>query len=112
MPSRRDLIRMTPEEVHAYLAGQRRIIVVSIGPDGMPHPMPRNYRLDDEGRVVMTSFRQSHKVRNIERDPRASLLVESGEGYSDLKAVIIYADVEIIAEPEAVRAQMSRIQAT
>jgi hypothetical protein len=38
MPSRRDLIRMTPEEVQAYLGDQRRIIVVTIGPDGMPNP--------------------------------------------------------------------------
>ena len=111
MPARRELIRMTAEEVAAYLAEQRRIIVVTIGADGMPHPMPMNYGVDEAGRVVMTTFRKSQKVRNVIRDPRATLLVESGEGYSDLKAVILYADVEIIDEPEAVRTEMGRIRA-
>ena len=111
MPSRRDLIQMTPEEVRAYLEEQTRIIVVTNGPDGMPHPMPMNYGVDDEGRILMTTFRKSQKVRNIERDPRATLLVESGEGYSDLKSVIAYADVEIIDEPEEVARAMSGIRA-
>jgi PPOX class probable F420-dependent enzyme len=111
MPSRRDLIRMSPAEVQAYITEQRRIIVVTIGPDGMPHPMPMNYGVDEQGRVVMTTFRKSQKVRNVERDPRATLLVESGEGYSDLKAVILFAEVEIVDDPETVRGEMSRIRA-
>jgi PPOX class probable F420-dependent enzyme len=109
MPSRRDLIRMTPAEMQAYLAARRRIIVVTIGPDGMPHPMPMNYGLDDQGRVIMTTFRKSQKVKNVERDPRATLLVESGDAYAELKAVILFADVEIIDEPEAAREQMAWI---
>lgn len=40
MPSRRETIAMTPSELSAYLAEQRRIILVTIGPQGMPHPMP------------------------------------------------------------------------
>lgn len=111
MPSRRDLIRMTAEEVQAYLGAQRRIILITVGADGMPHPMPMNYGLDDEGRVLMTTFRKSQKVRNVERDPRATLLVESGNDYADLKAAILFADVEIIDDPEAVRTLMSRIRA-
>lgn len=112
MPSRRDLIRMTPEEVRAYLGAQRRIVVVTVGPDGMPHPMPMNYGLDDAGRVIMSTFRKSQKVRNLERDPRAALLVESGEGYSDLKAVILFADVEIVDDPAQVRALMNLMKAS
>ena len=112
MPSRRALIRMTPEEVRAYLGEQRRIILVTIGPDGMPHPMPMNYGLDGAGRVIMSTFRKSQKVKNLERDPRATLLVESGEGYGDLKAIILFADVEIVDEPEQVRALMDLMKAS
>ncbi len=111
MPSRRDLISMTPEEVRAYLTEQRRIILVTNGPDGMPHPVPMNYGLDDEGRVLITSFRKAQKIRNLERDPRATLLVESGETYADLKSVMLYADAEIIDDPEAIAAGMARINA-
>lgn len=111
MPSRRDLIRMTPEEVRAYLTARRRVILVTNGPDGMPHPVPMNYGLDDAGRVLVTSFRKSQKVRNLERDPRATLLVESGETYADLKSVMLYADVEIVTDPQAIAAGMARINA-
>lgn len=100
MPSRRELIAMTPEEVDAYLREQRRIILVTNGPDGFPHPVPMNYGLDDEGRVIMTSFAKAQKVKNLERDPRAALLVESGHAYSELRSVMITADTEIIRDFE------------
>lgn len=111
MPSRRQLIRMTPEEVRSYLSGQRRIVLVTTGPDGMPHPLPMNYGLDDEGRVLITSFRKSQKVKNLERDPRATLLVESGEAYADLKAVVLYCEVELITDPDAIAASMRQVRA-
>lgn len=111
MPSRRDLISMTPAEVHAYLAGRRRIILVSNGPDGLPHPMPMNYALDERGRVLITTFRKSQKVRNLERDPRAALLAESGERYAELKSVVLYCDVEIIDDPALVGTLMRGINA-
>ena len=111
MPSRRELIRMTAEEIRAYMEGQRRIILITNGANGLPHPVPMNFGLDEEGRVLITSFRKSQKVRNLERDPRATLLVESGMSYQELQAVIAYADAEIIDDPEQVRAGMNRIRA-
>jgi PPOX class probable F420-dependent enzyme len=112
MPSRREQIEMNPEEVDAYLREQRRIILITIAPDGMPHPMPMNYGVDAEGRVIFSTFRKSQKVRNVERDPRASLLVESGATYPELKAVILYTTVEIIDDPAEMRAAMSVMRAT
>jgi PPOX class probable F420-dependent enzyme len=112
MPSRREQIEMTPAELDAYLREQRRIILITIAPDGMPHPMPMNYGVDAEGRVIFSTFRKSQKVRNVERDPRASLLVESGATYPELKAVILYTAVEIIDDPAEMRAAMSVMRAT
>ena len=112
MPSRREAIEMTPGEVRAYLKEQRRIILVTNGSDGMPHPVPMNYGIDEQGRVVMTSFRKAQKVRNLERDPRATLLVESGEGYDDLKSVMLYTDVEIIEGAKEVAKVMGLIRGT
>jgi nitroimidazol reductase NimA-like FMN-containing flavoprotein (pyridoxamine 5'-phosphate oxidase superfamily) len=111
MPSRRDQIRMTAAEVDAYLRARRRIILVTNGPEGLPHPVPMNYGLDQAGRILITSFRKSQKVRNLERDPRAVLLVESGESYSDLKSVMAYCDAEIVCDPEEVAAGMAQINA-
>ncbi|MBU6267980.1 MAG: pyridoxamine 5'-phosphate oxidase family protein [Sphingomonadales bacterium] len=96
MPSRRELIAMTPDEVREYLLTQQRIILISNGANGFPHPAPMNYGLDDQGRVLMLTFAKSQKVRNLERDPRATLLVESGKVYQELQSVIIYAQTEII----------------
>ena len=98
MPSRRELIAMSPAEVADYLASQQRLIVVSNGPGGFPHPMPMNFGIDEPGRLVILTFAKSQKVRNLERDPRASLLVESGGAYHELKSVIIYARAEIIPQ--------------
>lgn len=111
MPSRRDVIAMTAEEVSAYLEEQRRITIVTIGKDGMPHPIPMNYGVDDEGRIIIVTFRKSQKVKNLERDPRATLLVESGGSYAELKSVILYCDVEILGDPENVAANMARVRA-
>ena len=110
MPPRRESIEMTPEEVRDYLKEQRRIILVTNGSNGMPHPVPMNFGIDDEGRIVMTSFRKAQKTKNLERDPRATLLVESGDGYDDLKSVMLYTDVELINGPEEVAKAMGFIR--
>jgi len=106
MPSRRKIIRMTSTEIRAYLGEHSRIILVSNGFGGMPHPVPMTYGLDDNGCILITSFRKSQKVKNLERDPRSTLLVESGDTYEELKGVMVYANTEIIYEPGAVAAQM------
>lgn len=111
MPSRRELIAMTAEEIGAYLASQRRIILCTIGQGGMPHAVPMNYGLDDQGRVLITAFAKSQKVRNLERDPRATLLVESGVTYAELKSVMIQADAEIIRDPQQIAQLMPLVRA-
>jgi nitroimidazol reductase NimA-like FMN-containing flavoprotein (pyridoxamine 5'-phosphate oxidase superfamily) len=111
MPSRREQVSMTPGEVRAYLEAQRRIIVVTNGANGLPHAVPMNYGLDDRGRMLITTFRKSQKVRNLERDPRATLLVESGTLYSELKSVIAYCDAEIIDDPLQIPQLMRLVRA-
>ena len=111
MPSRREQIAMTPDEVRAYLEGQRRIVLVTIGADGMPHAVPMNYGLDDAGRVLITAFAKSQKVRNLERDPRATLLVESGTAYGELKAVMLQCAVELVRDVDRMAELMRRVRA-
>lgn len=96
MPSRRDLIRMSDDEVRQFLRASKTIIINSNGPGGYPHPMPMWFAVDDDGTVSMTTFRKSQKVRNIERDPKVSLLVESGEQYSELRGVVIYGHARVV----------------
>lgn len=109
MPSRREMIAMTPEEISAYLRSQPRMILATIGPDGLPHPMPMNFGLDAMDRVYLTTFRKSQKVKNLERDPRATLLVESGDSYANFKSVLAYADAEILGDALSFRDTMRHL---
>ena len=102
MPSRREIIQLTDDEIRDYLATEKTLIIVSNGPNGYPHAMPMWFWIDDEGCLYCTTFAKSQKVMNWRRDPKATLLVESGEEYAQLKGVLIYATTEIIDGPEAV----------
>ncbi|HEX7037192.1 MAG TPA: pyridoxamine 5'-phosphate oxidase family protein [Pseudomonadales bacterium] len=102
MPSRREQIQLTPEEIGAFLSSKKTIILVSNGKDGYPHPMPMWFWVDDRGAVYCTTFGKSQKVLNLRRDPRATLLAESGEEYAELKGVVIYARAEIVEDRDAV----------
>lgn len=101
--SRRDQITMTLEEISDFLQNSRTIILVSNGKDGFPHPMPMWYAVDENNVVYMTTFRKSQKINNLKRDPRVSLLVESGDVYQQLKSVVIYTEVELVSDVEATR---------
>ncbi len=103
---------MTGGEIREYLESRHRIILVTNGADAMPHPVPMEYGLDDHGHIFVTSFRKSQKIRNLERDPRATLLVESGERYHELKGVMLYCNAEIISESEQVRQLMGLLRAS
>jgi PPOX class probable F420-dependent enzyme len=109
MPSRRDLIRMSDEEARDFVRASKTIVINSNGPGGYPHPMPMWFALDDDGTVRMTTFRKSQKVLNIRRDPRVSLLVESGEEYGQLRGVVIYGKAEVVDDAEVVKAILRRI---
>ena len=102
MPSRREIIQLSDEEIRDYLASARTLVIVSNGRNGYPHPMPMWFWVDEEGCFYCTTFRKSQKVLNFQRDPRASLLVESGEEYAELKSVLAYADCEVIDDFDTV----------
>ena len=100
--SRRSQIVMTEEEIAAYLKGARTIVLNSIGKDGVPHPAPMWFATKDDGSIVMTTFTKSQKIRNLQRDPRVSLLVEDGETYTELRGVVFYGRAELSQDVDAV----------
>jgi len=102
MPSRRELIALSNDEKRDYLEAQKTLIIVSNGKDGFPHPMPMWFYVDDDGNYYCTTFRKSQKVLNFQRDPHASLLVESGEEYTELKSLLVYANCEVIDDFDTV----------
>jgi PPOX class probable F420-dependent enzyme len=103
---RRDLIRMTDAEIRDFLRTQKTIILNSIGPDGVPHPMPMWFVADDDLVVSLATFRGTQKIKNLQRDPRVSLLVESGREYAELKGVVIYGTAELSDDTDAIIATL------
>jgi general stress protein 26 len=99
--SRREQIKMSPAEVASFLATERTLTCATIGQRGWPHLMPLWYVLREatDGapalRLWAWTYAASQKVRNIERDPRATLQIEAGETYGDLRGVMLECDVLI-----------------
>jgi PPOX class probable F420-dependent enzyme len=92
--SRRDQITMSDDEVAAFLDEQRTVICATNGRDGWPHLMPLWYVVRD-GRLWSWTYAKSQKTRNLERDPRATVQVEAGEQYDQLRGVMFRCDVAI-----------------
>ena len=111
MPSRRKLIELDADEVRDYLTAEKTLIIVSNGRGGYPHAMPMWFAVDDDDAIVCTTFRKSQKVINWQRDPKATLLVETGEEYAELKGVMIYASCEIVDELDEVKDTLAAINA-
>ena len=101
MPNMRDRIRLTEDELREFLETALTLQVASIGKDGYPHLVPMRFALDSEGLIVFTSFRAAQKVRNIERDPRVTVLVEEGTDYDKMRAAMIKGDAELLDDLES-----------
>ena len=126
--SRRELIKMSEAEAASFLAEERIVTCATAGPRGWPHLMPLWYVLRDAGagavgrarappparrarararagsrpRIWSWTYAASQKVRNLERDARATLQVEAGELYQELRGVmleceaIVHRDVAVV----------------
>ena len=99
--SRRDQIKMSDDEVAAFLAEQRTVICATNGPDGFPHLMPLWYVVRD-GEIWAWTYGVSQKIKNLDRDPRATVQVEAGEEYQELRGVMIRADVEVVRDVDVI----------
>jgi PPOX class probable F420-dependent enzyme len=97
MPSRRDQIKLTDEEQRELIENERIVVVSSLGPRGWPHVMPLWYVARD-GEIWIWTYAKSQKVKNLERDPRATLLIETGVEYGELRGVQIEAEAEIVRD--------------
>jgi hypothetical protein len=101
MASKRDLIKLTLDEQLALLEEERVVVATTNGPRGWPHSMPLWYVVRD-GELWAWTFAKSQKVKNLERDNRCTLLVETGVEYGELRGIQIEAEAEIIRNHDIV----------
>lgn len=97
MPKRRDLISMTPEEVDEFLHGRHSMSVATIGPDTRVHLVAMWYGFDGD-RLAFETYAKSQKVKNLERDPSITVLVEAGETYEELRGVEVVGRAELVTD--------------
>lgn len=102
--NRRAEIQMTEQEIAAFLEEERVAIATTMGPRGWPHSMPLWYLIRD-GNILTWTFRKAQKVKNLERNPKATILVEAGyDQYGELRGVMfeceakIHDDLDVVVE--------------
>src|SRR5918999_1017965 len=98
---RRRQIRMSETELAAFLDGQRTLTCATIGPAGRPH-LAALWFVPVDGRLDCWTYAASQKARNLERDPRATLLTETGTAYQELRGASMECDAELVRDPDRV----------
>jgi PPOX class probable F420-dependent enzyme len=96
--NQRDLIKMTPTEVDAFLHERRSMTMSTISPGGSIHSVAMWYGFL-EGAIAFETKRKAQKVKNLERDPRLTCLVEAGDSYDQLRGVSLVGTGEVIDDP-------------
>jgi len=108
--SRREQIKMSEAEAASFLAEERTVTCATRGPRGWPHLMPLWFVLRGVGAgeagagLWAWTYGVSQKVRNLERDPRATLQVEAGEQYQELRGVMLECEVIVHRDLDVVKA--------
>lgn len=107
---------MSGDELRAFLDEQRIVQVATLGPRGRPHLAPLWYVVEDSAAgagpqpadaappLRSWTYAASQKARNLERDPRATVSVDDGVSYEQLRGVTMECDVELTRDPDAVAA--------
>ena len=88
-------IAMTPDELDAYLAGERTSTAATIGPDGSPHATALWFVWDGTY-IWLYSITRAQRWADLMRDPRIALLVEAGNDYFDLRGAEIRGRIEVV----------------
>ena len=97
----RDGVRMGDVEIADFLDDNLKVQVASIGKNGAPHLTTLFYVILDD-RIAFWTYARSQKVRNLERDPRVSALVEDGTDYFELRGVSITGTAELVRDPDRI----------
>jgi PPOX class probable F420-dependent enzyme len=82
-----------------YLRSNHRSVIITRKHDGELAPSPVVHGVDDQNRVVISSREPAFKVRNLRRDPRATLCAFQDTFYGPW--VTVSGPAEIVSLPDA-----------
>jgi PPOX class probable F420-dependent enzyme len=92
---------MSSEELGAFLEEKMVMQCATVGPRGVPHMVPLWF-VGDLTELRGWTYAKAQKTRNLERDPRATLGLEDGVQYNELRGVMFECEVTLEREPAAV----------
>jgi PPOX class probable F420-dependent enzyme len=89
-----------PSELRAFLAGPRQAVVGTVRDDGSPVTTACWYGLQDDGRILLSMDRDSHRLRHLRGEPRIALTVLGDDWYNQLsilgRAVEFHEDADLV----------------
>lgn len=94
-------ISLGPDELRDFLETGHTLQVATIDGDGYPHLAPMWYVIRD-GKIVFRSFTKSQKIVNLRRNPKLSVLLETGEGYAELRGAMIRGTATLVEDRDFV----------
>jgi PPOX class probable F420-dependent enzyme len=89
---------MSDEEVRAFLEEKMVMQCATNGLRGVPHIVPLWF-VGDATELRGWTYAKSQKARNLERDPRATVGLEDGVQYQELRGVTFECDVLLSPDP-------------
>ena len=91
--------QLTLQEAHEFLDSKPGwIVLTTVGPDGFPHSVPLGYfRLDDE--ILLGVRADTLKLRNIQFNPKVSLVLETGSTMADIKGLMVQGTATVHTDP-------------
>lgn len=92
--------RVGREALLDFLRPRHKVVLTTTRSDGRPQTSPVTAGVDGDGRLVVSSYPQRAKVRNLRARPQASACVLSDD--FDGPWVQLYGSGEVIDLPEAV----------
>jgi PPOX class probable F420-dependent enzyme len=90
---------MDADAARQFIRANHQGVLATTRANGRPQMAPVTPSVDDEGYVVVSTREPSMKVKNLRRDPFASLVVTTDQFYGPW--VRVDGPVEIVALPEA-----------
>lgn len=90
---------MPPEMLAEFLDQPllARLATVSSG-SGQPHVVPVWYLWDGES-IWISSFRSTRKIRDLQKNPRCSIVIDTARSGQENQAVIFEGQAELVCEP-------------
>jgi len=97
-------VPLTQQELDSFLSEPHIAVVSTASPSGVPHAMPIWYMWRD-GKVVFHTGPESKKMRNLRKNPRVSVVVDSK--VAPYKVVVVEGTATELPEDPALAREMA-----